>query len=76
MKKLTAILRLADALDRTHASRVDDLFCGIRRQRVRIDVISPYDVALELQAARDHKKLFEKTFGVRLSLRQGLASAP
>ena len=75
VQRLAAILRLADALDRTHASRVDDLFCAIRRRRVRIDVISPYDVAIELAAARDRSKLFEKTFGVRLSFRQGLAAA-
>jgi exopolyphosphatase/guanosine-5'-triphosphate,3'-diphosphate pyrophosphatase len=75
VKKLAALLRLADALDRTHASRVDDLFCSIRKKRLRLDVISQYDVALELAAARDRKKLFEKTFSVRLRLRQGLAAA-
>lgn len=76
VKRLAALLRIADALDRTHASRVDDLFCAIRKKRVRLDVLSPYDVTLELDAARNRKRLFERTFGVRLKLRQGLAPAP
>ncbi len=69
---LAALLRLADALDRTHASRVEELYCGIRRRSVRLEVISPYDVALELESVREHGRLFEQVFARRLAVRQGL----
>ncbi len=72
---LAALLRVADALDRTHASRVEDLYCAIWPRSVRLEVVSAYDVALELEAARERGRLFERLFGCRLRLRQGLERA-
>jgi exopolyphosphatase/guanosine-5'-triphosphate,3'-diphosphate pyrophosphatase len=76
VKGLVALLRLADALDRTHASRVETLFCAIRKRRVRIDVISAFDVSLELETARKQKRLFERRWDVKVRLQQGLSPAP
>ncbi len=75
IRTLAALLRVADALDRTHASRVEQIFCSIRPKRVKLEVISPYAVDLELEAALAHGRLFEKVFDRRLSARQGLESA-
>ena len=75
VRKLAALLRVADALDRTHASRVDELFCAIRRKRVTIEVLSRWDVDLELAAARERGRLFERVFDRELRLRQGLEAA-
>jgi exopolyphosphatase/guanosine-5'-triphosphate,3'-diphosphate pyrophosphatase len=75
VRRLAVLLRLADALDRTHASRVKQVFGAIGDDRVRIEVESPYQVELELEAAREHRREFEKVFGARLSLRQGLETA-
>lgn len=75
VKGLVALLRLADALDRTHASRVETLFCAIRKRKVRLDVISAFDVSLELEAARKQKRLFETRWGVKVRLQQGLSPA-
>jgi exopolyphosphatase/guanosine-5'-triphosphate,3'-diphosphate pyrophosphatase len=75
VRRLAVLLRLADALDRTHASRVKQVFGAIGDDRVRIEVESPYEVELELEAAREHRRHFEKVFGARLSLRQGLETA-
>ena len=75
IRTLAALLRLADALDRTHASRVEQLYCSIRPKRVKLEVISPYAVDLELEAALHHGRLFEKVFGRRLAVRQGLETA-
>lgn len=72
IRQLAALLRLADALDRTHASRVDEIYCAIRRNRVTLEVISRYDVELELEAARERGRYLQKVFGCRLRLRQGL----
>ncbi|MEP7011651.1 MAG: Ppx/GppA phosphatase family protein [Acidobacteriota bacterium] len=75
IRTLAALLRVADALDRTHASRVEQLYCSIRPKRVKLEVISPWAVDLELDAAIEHGRLFEKVFQRRLSVRQGLEAA-
>jgi exopolyphosphatase/guanosine-5'-triphosphate,3'-diphosphate pyrophosphatase len=75
IRRLAVLLRIADALDRTHASRVEEIYGAIGDDRVRIEVVSPYQVELELEAAREHRADFKKTFGARLSLRQGLETA-
>jgi exopolyphosphatase/guanosine-5'-triphosphate,3'-diphosphate pyrophosphatase len=75
IRRLAVLLRIADALDRTHASRVEEIFGAIGDDRVRIEVVSPYEVQLELEAAREHRADFRKVFGARLSLRQGLETA-
>jgi len=73
--KLAAVLRLADAFDRTHASRVQSLFCAIGKKKLEIELISPYDVSLELETAEDRVGFFEKVFGRKVKLRQGLQRA-
>jgi exopolyphosphatase/guanosine-5'-triphosphate,3'-diphosphate pyrophosphatase len=75
VRKLAALLRLADAFDRTHASRVDEIYGAIRKGRVTLEVLSRYEVDLELEAARQRGKFFAKVFDCRLRLRQGLEAA-
>ncbi|MEO8503510.1 MAG: Ppx/GppA phosphatase family protein [Acidobacteriota bacterium] len=70
--RLSALLRIADALDRSHARRVDEIYCAVRARSVRLEVLSRYDVSLELATARDRAEPFEEAFGVRLKVRQGL----
>ena len=65
------------ALDRTHAARVVELHASLAgRERVVIEVLSPFDVGLELDAARLRSDLFEALFGRRLVFRQGLEKPP
>lgn len=40
-----------------------------------LEVLSRYDVGLELEAARERGRYFEKVFACRLRLRQGLEAA-
>jgi exopolyphosphatase/guanosine-5'-triphosphate,3'-diphosphate pyrophosphatase len=75
LRKLAALLRVADSLDRTHASRVEEVYCAIRGHKVTLEVLSRYAVDLELEAAREHGRFFEKVFGRALRLRQGLEVA-
>jgi len=84
IRKLAALLRVADALDRTHASRVEEIYGSIRigrvsrashGRKVTLEVVSPYAVDLELEAAREHGTFFEKVFDCTLRLRQGLEAA-
>jgi exopolyphosphatase/guanosine-5'-triphosphate,3'-diphosphate pyrophosphatase len=73
--QLSALLRVADSLDRTHASRVDEIYASIRRRKVVLEVISPYEVELELESVRASRRLFEKVFDRELQVRQGLEIA-
>jgi exopolyphosphatase/guanosine-5'-triphosphate,3'-diphosphate pyrophosphatase len=73
--KLAALLRLADSLDRTHASRVDEIYCAIRGRKVTLEVLSRYAVDLELADARGRARFFERVFDCSLRLRQGLEVA-
>ncbi len=75
VRKLTALLRVADSLDRTHASRVEEVYAAIRPKRVKLEVLSRYDVELELEAARSAAPFFAEVFGRKLALRQGLEVA-
>ena len=73
VEKLAALLRVANALDRTHAIRVVELHAALKgRRTVTVEVLSPFDVELELAAARQRARLFEQLFGRRLRFRQGL----
>jgi exopolyphosphatase/guanosine-5'-triphosphate,3'-diphosphate pyrophosphatase len=58
-----ALLRLADAMDRSHASAVTALDVAIGKSAVLVAVKSPVDIQLELWAARDKKWAFEEVFG-------------
>jgi exopolyphosphatase/guanosine-5'-triphosphate,3'-diphosphate pyrophosphatase len=77
IRKLAALLRVADSLDRTHASRVEEIYCAIRGRgrKVTLEVLSRYAVDLELEAAREHGRFFERVFDCSLRLRQGLEVA-
>lgn len=71
--ELAALLRVANALDRTHSARVVELHASlVKRKRVVVEVLSPFDVALELAAARHRGDLFERVFGRTLEFRIGL----
>ena len=76
IEKLAALLRIANALDRTHAARVVELYASlVKRRRVIVELLSPFDVSLELAAARHRAGLFERLFERRIEFRQGLARA-
>jgi exopolyphosphatase/guanosine-5'-triphosphate,3'-diphosphate pyrophosphatase len=75
IRKLSALIRVADSLDRTHASRVEEIYAAIRGRKVTLEVVSRYAVDLELEAAREQGRYFEKVFGRSLRLRQGLEVA-
>jgi exopolyphosphatase/guanosine-5'-triphosphate,3'-diphosphate pyrophosphatase len=75
VESLAALLRLAEALDRSHARRVEEIYCAIRKKRIRIEVVSPWDVTLELDTARTRGNLFEQAFGRTVEVRQGLRAA-
>lgn len=76
VEKLAALLRVANALDRTHAARVVELYAAlVKKRRVVVELLSPFDVSLEIAAARHRAGLFERLFERRIDFRQGLERA-
>jgi exopolyphosphatase/guanosine-5'-triphosphate,3'-diphosphate pyrophosphatase len=65
VEKLSAILRIADGLDRSHRQLVAGVRCRVRPRRVEFEVASRDDCEAELTAARKKGNLFENLFGRR-----------
>ena len=68
--KLAAILRLADALDRSHTRLVDGIEVRIQRTQVLIFVDAHDNVELEEYGLRRKRQLFEDVFGRSVHLIQ------
>lgn len=68
--KLTAILRLANAMDRSHYQKVQALRAVLKERELQLIIDSSKDVSLELGLLRDKVKFFEEVFGIRLVLRR------
>jgi exopolyphosphatase/guanosine-5'-triphosphate,3'-diphosphate pyrophosphatase len=66
VNSLAAILRIADALDRRHDSRVSDLRCVRSGRQVHIELVSSLNCDREIFAAEQKRDFFEKVFNCRL----------
>ena len=69
VNKLAALLRVADALDRSHLQQVRDITCTREPQRFVITVTGVDDLPLERQALQDKGNLFAEVFGMEVVLR-------
>jgi exopolyphosphatase/guanosine-5'-triphosphate,3'-diphosphate pyrophosphatase len=67
IKYLSAILRIADSLDRSHSQLADEVKCvregGVFEFRV-LSASRPSDAGLDLQSAKCRARYFEKLFGL------------
>lgn len=70
VRGLSAILRIADGLDRTHSRAVADLRVSARNGLVRIRALARGDASIELElwGANRKKELFEEEFGARVEI--------
>ncbi|MBR2766175.1 MAG: exopolyphosphatase [Blautia sp.] len=68
--KLAAILRLANAMDRSHYQKVKGLKAVLKDRELQVVVDSDEDISLELGLLSDKVKFFEDVFGIRLVLRR------
>ena len=68
VRVLTALLQLADGLDRAHAGAVEDLEVEIGDEQVELRVSAHTDADLELWGARRKRALFEQVTGRRLEV--------
>ncbi|HYH85872.1 MAG TPA: hypothetical protein VEX60_10500, partial [Pyrinomonadaceae bacterium] len=68
VSRLAAILRLADALDRSHDSRVRDLQLTRGEEGFSLMLDATLDCEREVTAAEQRRELFEQVFDCRLSV--------
>ena len=64
VSKLAAILRVADALERTHAQRVRDIIVSHDKHRLNLRLPGVGDVAVERLAMHGKGDLFAEVFGL------------
>jgi exopolyphosphatase/guanosine-5'-triphosphate,3'-diphosphate pyrophosphatase len=67
VRALAAILRIADALGRSHDSRVNDVRCVRDSQLVHIQLSSSANCDREIFAAEQKSEMFEQVFDCRVS---------
>jgi exopolyphosphatase / guanosine-5'-triphosphate,3'-diphosphate pyrophosphatase len=70
VRRLAAILRVAEALDHSHRQRVTNLAASFQRDAVGLQITAHGDAAEDLRDAIRSAELFEKEFHVRLFFRQ------
>lgn len=63
--KLLAILRIADALDRSHSSKVKDIKVQIKSRKLKIKIISDQRILLEKWSIETKSEFFEDVFGLK-----------
>lgn len=68
--KLTAILRLANAMDRSHYQKVQGLRAVPKDRELQLIIDCNRDISLELGLLKEKVKFFEEVFGIRLVLRR------
>ncbi len=73
-RRLSAILRIAEALDHSHRQRVMKLRASFQRGAVGLQVHARGDATEDLRDANRSAELFEKEFHVKLYFRQSQAS--
>lgn len=70
--KLASILRVADALERSHSQRIRDLEVTLEGRNLRLVAANIEDVSLEQLAVNDKGDLFTQIFGVDIEICGGL----
>jgi exopolyphosphatase/guanosine-5'-triphosphate,3'-diphosphate pyrophosphatase len=68
VSRTASILRMADALDRSHQNAVSAVDVEISSRKIKLRATSANDLSLEQDALRKKGKLFEELFGMRPSL--------
>jgi len=76
VRRLAAVLRIADGLDRSHAGVVRDLSLRIRNGAVSVEASCSGEPELELFAAERRSDLFRKIFGLRIEFRASRNGKP
>jgi len=66
VRKLSAILRLADGLNRSHTLNIKALRCEPGRKRLDVHLRFAGDIAVDLSGGQKKKDLFEEVYGLKV----------
>lgn len=67
MRKLATLLRVADALDRSHAQPIESLRASAAGGRIALQLVARGPADLELWDVAHEAQLFRKVFGAKLA---------
>ena len=70
MAKLTAILRLANALDRSHKQKLKGVKAALKEEQLVLMVDTPEDITLERGIFEDRADFFQEVFSVQPVIKQ------
>ena len=70
VNKLTAILRLANAMDRSHLQKVEQIRASVRDDRLVLNLVTNKDFTLERGLLGEKLDFFEDVFGIRPVLKE------
>lgn len=62
IRKMAAVLRLADGLDRSHTNVVEDITCRVTRTRIFMNIHTWRNPEAEIYGASKKSKLFKEVF--------------
>ena len=65
IEKLTALLRVANELDRSHYQKIEDIKATLKGEQLIITVTSNANLLLETGLLKEKADFFEEIFGVR-----------
>ena len=68
--KLTAILRVANALDRSHKQKVEEIKAAVREKELVLTIDTQEDLTLEEGLLTEKADFFEEVFSIRPRLRR------
>jgi exopolyphosphatase/guanosine-5'-triphosphate,3'-diphosphate pyrophosphatase len=69
VSKLAALLRMAEALDRSHARSIRRLEARVNGSELLLDAYTPDDLSLERWSLKQKSDVFESLFGLSVRLR-------
>ncbi len=68
--KLTAILRVANGLDRTHKQKFKDIRVTVKDKQLVINIDTKADITLEKGLFNNRASFFEEVFGIKPVIKQ------
>lgn len=72
VSKLASLLRVADALERTHAQRIKDIQIQIEPNRLVLNLPDVTDASIESLALQSKADLFQQIFGLSVEIEEAL----
>ena len=68
--KISAILRVADALDRTHSGRIGEVDISIKKRKLFLTIHGVQDASVERLAMRSKGDLLQDIFGIEIIINE------